>query len=233
MVSKWGHFLTSKMTISGKSWFYSFDTNFWCFILRVNCVHFFSVRLKNQLLLPAFGTKMTLFFGVFCYEAPGKWSKKGSKKWSKMTLFWPIFDHLLDRLICVCLILRPNYVHIWVKHEKMVQKGVQKWEHGLTTRIFRQNWVIFHLFLCFFEAPLSWLPKNVDTDIKVVKKGPKMGQKLTYFWVIFKSFLCFSRHPSYWRLKYEGNKISGEKGSKKWSKMAQNDLFLGHFWPPF
>ena len=145
-MSKWGHFLTSKWQYLANSCFYSFYTNSWCFILGVNCVHFFIVRLKNHLLLPAFGVKMTPFFG----KIPTGGMLNGKKKWSKSgqkwPLFWPIFDHLLDRLICVCLILGVNCVHIWVEHEKDGPKRVQKWEHGLTTRIFRQNWVIFHLF---------------------------------------------------------------------------------------
>ena len=140
-----------------------------------------------------------------------------------MTLFWPVFDHLLDRLICVCLILRPNYGHIWVKHEKMVQKGVKKWEHGLTTRIFRQNWVIFHLFLRL--GPSDHLELQ-----EVVKKGPKIDP---FFGSFFTFFCVFSRHPSYWRLKYEGHKISGEKGVQKVAKNGQKwpifGSFLGHF----
>ena len=61
---------------------------------------------------------------------------------SFLTTFWTT----LFIFIYVCLILRVNCVHIWVEHEKDGPKRVQKWEHGLTTRIFRQNWVIFHLF---------------------------------------------------------------------------------------
>ena len=71
------------------------------------------------------------FLGHFCHVLPSKLGNLGTpKKWPKMAkndLFLVIFDHLLDHFICVCLILRPNYGHIWVKHEKSVQKVVQKW----------------------------------------------------------------------------------------------------------
>ena len=105
----------------------------------------------------------------------------------------------------------------------MVQKGVQKWEHGLTTRIFRQNSVIFHLFLRLGPSDhLEWR--------EVVKKGPKIDP----FFGSFSTLFCvFSRHPSYWRLKYEGHKISGEKVVQKVAKNGQKwpifGSFLGHF----
>ena len=162
------------MTISGKTRFYSFWPIFWCFKTMRNLVCFLIVHLKNQLLLPAFGTKMTHFFGVFCYEPPGKWSKKWSKKWSFLTLFltrfWTTF---WPHYLCVSYSTRHLRAYLggtW----NMVQKGVQKVAQNLTTRIFRKNWVIFHLF---------WRPRPSDhLELqKVVKKGSKNGSKSGHF----------------------------------------------------
>ena len=128
-----------------------------------------------------------------------------------MTLFWPVFDHLLDRLICVCLILRPNYGHIWVKHEKSVQKVVQKWVISGVPRsaeppkvdILASKHQIWHF----------GVSKN---DPFLAKKWQKMGHFLDPFFVIFDPF-------SRWRVIFSGSR----NGSEVVQKVVQKWSFLG------
>ena len=110
--------------------------------------------------------------------------KKGQKrgqKWPKMTYFWVIFDHLFNHLICVCLILFYNCVHIWVKHEKMVQKGVQK---------VAQNRSFYRLWVKFWDTPFCQF-RGVQ---KWVILGPLFWPFLTHFRVFAH---LMSRSPTF------------------------------------
>ena len=199
------------MAISGKTRFYSFWPIFWCFKTMRNLVCFLIVHLKNQLLLPAFGTKMTHFFGVFCYEPPGKWSKKWSKKWSFLTLFlthfwtpfWPPY-------LCVSYSTRHLRVYLgktWKEGPKRGPKSGPKFNYSH----FQEKLGHFSPFL---ETPAEW-PSRVT----------KSGQKRVKKWVKKWSFLGHFCHVLPSKLGNLGTPKSGQK----WPKMAYFWSFLTTF----
>ena len=122
-----------------------------------------------------------------------KWSKKGSKntlKRVKMTYFWVIFDHLLDHFIYVCLILRVNCVHIWVKHEKRAKKGVQKVTQNRSFRVSRGP---------RDPQKLTFWRQNIKFDMLGVKKWPtfwpEVAQKWSKKWSKNGSKMVTQNHP--------------------------------------